>query len=165
MLGGKWKGIKFHFLNLWYDSTWDWTLVTWNIGEHSSYSANGPVNSKYIKLVNLFTYFDSNISLIENDVWDVTERSLIIWKSDLSDIIKHDFLQAVAMCLLYGPYKRHWKRTRWKPRKNHTSCLWQILEPTPKKQQLYSHLSPISKTIQDTLVLLEKDEIISDDLL
>ena len=28
-------GIKYHFLSLWYDSTWDWTLVPQTIGEHS----------------------------------------------------------------------------------------------------------------------------------
>ena len=26
-------GIKYHFLSLWYDSTWDWTPVS--IGEHT----------------------------------------------------------------------------------------------------------------------------------
>ena len=29
-------GIKYHFLNFWYDSTWDWTLVSWAFGKHSS---------------------------------------------------------------------------------------------------------------------------------
>ena len=32
-----WKyshGIKYHFLSLWYDSTWDWTPVSRTIGEH-----------------------------------------------------------------------------------------------------------------------------------
>ena len=28
-------GIKYHFLSLWYDSTWDWTQVSRAIGEHS----------------------------------------------------------------------------------------------------------------------------------
>ena len=27
-------GIKYHFLSLWYDSTWDWTQVSRSIGEH-----------------------------------------------------------------------------------------------------------------------------------
>ena len=26
-------GIKYHFLSLWYDSTWDWTPVSWTTGE------------------------------------------------------------------------------------------------------------------------------------
>ena len=29
--------IKYHFLGLWYDSTWDWTPASQTIGEHSTY--------------------------------------------------------------------------------------------------------------------------------
>ena len=35
MLSVKQGGIKYHFLNLWYDSTWDWTQVSRVNGEHS----------------------------------------------------------------------------------------------------------------------------------
>ena len=35
MLSVKQGGIKYHFLSLWYDSTWDWTQVSRAIGEHS----------------------------------------------------------------------------------------------------------------------------------
>ena len=34
-LSVKQGGIKYHFLSLWYDSTWDWTQVSRAIGEHS----------------------------------------------------------------------------------------------------------------------------------
>ena len=34
MLSVKQGGIKYHFLSLWYDSTWDWTQVSLAIGEH-----------------------------------------------------------------------------------------------------------------------------------
>ena len=34
MLSVKQGGIKYSFLNLWYDSTWDWTQVSRTIGEH-----------------------------------------------------------------------------------------------------------------------------------
>ena len=37
MLSVKQGGIKYHFLSLWYDSIWDWTLVSSASGEHSSY--------------------------------------------------------------------------------------------------------------------------------
>ena len=37
MLSAKQGGIKYHFLSLWYDSTWDWTQVSRAIGEHSKY--------------------------------------------------------------------------------------------------------------------------------
>ena len=36
-------GIKYHFLSLWYDSTWDWTPVSRTIGEHSIHFANVPL--------------------------------------------------------------------------------------------------------------------------
>ena len=32
MLSG--GGVKYHFLSLWYDSTWDWTPVSCAISEH-----------------------------------------------------------------------------------------------------------------------------------
>ena len=37
MLSVKQGGIKYHFLSLWYDSTWDWTQVSRAIGEHSKF--------------------------------------------------------------------------------------------------------------------------------
>ena len=40
MLSVKQGGIKYHFLSLWYDSTWDWTQVSQAIGEHSNPEAN-----------------------------------------------------------------------------------------------------------------------------
>ena len=48
MLSVKQGGVKYHFLSIWYDSTWDWTLVPCTIGKHSTHKANAPVifNSK-----------------------------------------------------------------------------------------------------------------------
>ena len=40
MLSVKQGGIKYHFLSLWYDLTWDWTPVSKTIGEHSIHEAN-----------------------------------------------------------------------------------------------------------------------------
>ena len=40
MLTGKQGGIKYHFLSLWYDLTWDWTQVPQAIGKHSNHYAN-----------------------------------------------------------------------------------------------------------------------------
>ena len=40
MLSVKQGGIKYHFLSLWYDSTWDLTQVSRTIGEHSNRLAN-----------------------------------------------------------------------------------------------------------------------------
>ena len=47
MLSVKQGSIKYLFLNLWYDSTWDWTPVSQTIGEHSTYLANDPVYSNF----------------------------------------------------------------------------------------------------------------------
>ena len=40
MLSVKQGGIKYHFLSLWYDSTWDRNQVSRAIGEHSNRQAN-----------------------------------------------------------------------------------------------------------------------------
>ena len=40
MLSVKQGHIKHHFLSLWYDSMWDWILVSWTIGKHSNHFAN-----------------------------------------------------------------------------------------------------------------------------
>ena len=37
MLRVKQDSIKYHFLSLWYNSTWNWTLVSWTIGKHSTH--------------------------------------------------------------------------------------------------------------------------------
>ena len=34
MLSVKQSGIKYHFLSLWYDLTWNWTPVSQTIGKH-----------------------------------------------------------------------------------------------------------------------------------
>ena len=39
-LSVKQGGIKYHFLSLWYESTWDWTLLSWTISKHSTHYAN-----------------------------------------------------------------------------------------------------------------------------
>ena len=40
MLSVKQGSIKYNFLSLWYDSTWDWTLVSRTTGEHSTHYAD-----------------------------------------------------------------------------------------------------------------------------
>ena len=41
MLSVKQGGIKYHFLSLWYDSTWDWTPASRAIGERSTTKPTG----------------------------------------------------------------------------------------------------------------------------
>ena len=40
MLSVKQRGIKYHFLSLGYDSTWDWTQVSRATGKHANHYAN-----------------------------------------------------------------------------------------------------------------------------
>ena len=49
MLSVKQGGIKYHFLSPWYDSTWDWTLVSLAIGKWSSTT---PMD-QFLKIVQL----------------------------------------------------------------------------------------------------------------
>ena len=44
MLSVKQGGTKYHFLSLWYDSTWDWTQVSQGTDKHSNHYANGLVD-------------------------------------------------------------------------------------------------------------------------
>ena len=68
------------------------------------------LNGGSLKLVDKFSYPGSRVSSIENDinkhlakVWTATDRLSFIWKSDLSDKIKHSFFYAaVVSILLYG---------------------------------------------------------------
>ena len=65
---------------------------------------------KPLKLTGKFTYLDSSISSTESDViihltkaWTTIDRLSSIWKSDLSDKLKLDVFQDVAVSiLLYG---------------------------------------------------------------
>ena len=68
------------------------------------------LNGKLLKLLDQFTNFGSNISSTESDVnirigkaWTAIERLWIVWKSDLSEKVKREYIQAVAVSvLLYG---------------------------------------------------------------
>ena len=67
-------------------------------------------NVSSLKLVDKFTYQGSSISSTETDIdtwlakaWTAISRLLVIWKSDLTDKMKHSFFQtAVISILLYG---------------------------------------------------------------
>ena len=63
-----------------------------------------------LKLVDKFTNLGSSVSSTEKDIdmrltkaWTAIDRLSIIWKSDLTDKMKHSFFQAaVILILLYG---------------------------------------------------------------
>ena len=113
-----------------------------------------------MKLVDKFTYLGSCVSSTENDInmrlakaWTAIDKLSTIWKSELSDKIKHNIFQAgVVAILLYG--YTTWtltKRIEKKLDENFTRMLRATLNKSlkqyPSKWQLYSHLPPISKTI------------------
>ena len=114
-----------------------------------------------MKLVDKFTYQGSSVSSTEKDIetrltkaWTAIDRLSIIWKSDLTDKMKHSFFQAgVVSILLYGCTT--WtltKRLKKKLESNYTRMLRAILNKSwrkhPTRHQLYGHLPPITKTIQ-----------------
>ena len=119
------------------------------------------LNSSSLKLVDKFTYLGSSVSSTKTDIntrpakaWTAISRLSVIWKSDLTDKTKHSFFQvAVMLILLYGCTT--WMLTKRMEKKlsgNYTRMLRAILNKSwrqhPTKQQLYSHLPPIIKTIK-----------------
>ena len=137
-----------------------------------------------LKLVDKFTYLGSSVSSAEKDIdtrltkaWTAIDKLSIIWKSDLTDKMKHSFFQAaVVSILLYGCTT--WTLTKRLEKKldgNYTRMLQAILNKSwrqhPTKHQLYGHLPPITKTIQARWTRhaghcwRSRDELISDIIL
>ena len=96
-----------------------------------------------LKLVDKFTYLGSSVTSTEKDIdtrltkaWTAIDRLSIIWKSDLTDKIKHSFFQAaVVLILLYGCTtwtltKRLEKKARRQLHKNVESYIEQVLATT-----------------------------------
>ena len=155
--------------------------------EYMSYNQTGDISTldgTPLKLVDKFTYLGSSVSSTEKDIdtrltkaWTAINRLLIIWKSDLTDEMKRSFFQAaVVSILLYGCTT--WTLTKWLEKKldgNYTRMLQAILNESwrqhPTRHQLYSHLPPITKTIQVRRTRhaghcwRSRDELISDVLL
>ncbi len=113
-----------------------------------------------LKLVDKFTYQGSSVSSTEKDIdtrltkaWTAIDRLSIIWKSYLTDKMKHSFFQAVVVSiLLYECTTWTLNEGRKKRDGNYTRILLAILKmsgkPHHSKQQLCGHLPPIIKTIK-----------------
>ena len=114
-----------------------------------------------LKHVDKFTYLGSSVSSTEKDIdtqltkaWIAIHRLSVIWKSHLTNKMKHSFFPAVVvLILLYGCTT--WMLTERMEKKvdgNYTRMLRAILNKSwrqhPTKHQLYSHLPPITKTIR-----------------
>ena len=119
------------------------------------------LNSCSLKLVDKFTYLGSCVSSTEIDInmrlakaWIAINWLSVILKSDLTDKMKRSFFQAaVVSILLYGCTT--WtlnERMEKKLDGNYTRMLRAILKKSwsqhPTKQQLYGHLSPLTKIIK-----------------
>ena len=118
-------------------------------------------NGGSLKLVNIFTYIWIVVSSTEIDIniwlakaWTAIDKLSIIWKSNYSEIIKCQFFQAAVVSkLLHGCTT--WTLTKRIEKKLDVNCT-RMLQPilnkswkqNPTKQQMYGHLSSISKTIQ-----------------
>ena len=155
--------------------------------EYMCYNQTGDISTldeTSLKLVDKFTYLGSSLSSTEKDIdtwltkaWTAIDRLSIIWKSDLTDKMKHSFFQAaVIWILLYGCTT--WtltKRLKKKLDGNYTRMLRVVLNKSwrqhPTRHQLYGHLPPITKTMQARQTRhaghcwRSKDELISDVLL
>ena len=139
-----------------------------------------------LKLVDTFTYLGSSVSSTEKELntrmtkaWTAIDRLSIIWKSDLTDKMKHSFFQAaVVSILLYGCTtwtltKRLEKKTRRKLHKNVESSIEQVLATKPHETTTIRTLAPppITKTIEVRRTRhaghcwRSRDELISDVLL
>ena len=109
----------------------------------------------------LFTYLGSSVSSTETEIktrlakaWTAIDSLSDIWKWVLTDEIKSSFFQVAAVSiLLYGCTT--WMQTNRIEKKldgNYTRILWAILNKLWRqhitKQQLYDHLSSITKTIK-----------------
>ena len=131
------------------------------------------LNGSSLKLVDKFIYLGSSVSSTETNIvtrltkaWTIIDSLSVIWMSDLTDKMKRSFFQAAVMSiLLYGCTT--WTLTKCMEKKldgNYKGMLRAILNRSwrqyPTKQQLYSHLPHITKTIQVRLqtcrTLLEK---------
>ena len=119
------------------------------------------LNGSSLKLVDKFTYLGSSVSSTETDIntwlakaWRAVDSLSVIWKSNLTDEIKHSFFQAaVASILLNGCTT--WTLTKRMEKKlggNYTRMLRAILNKSWRQhsriQQLYGHQAPITKTIK-----------------
>ena len=112
------------------------------------------------ELVDKFTYQGSSVSSTEKDIdtrltkaWTAIDRLSIIWKSDLTDKMKHSFFQAVVVSiLLYGCTawtltKTAGEETRRKLHKNVESSIEQVLATTPHETPAIRTLVPPSRKL------------------
>ena len=116
---------------------------------------NGTISSlrgkprKWKHLVHTHPESDVNIRLVM--AWIAINRLVIIWKSDISDKIKRDFLQTVAVSIWIhhvDANKTLWEKAKQELHENSARCFVLSRDKQPRKQRLYSHLLPFSQSIR-----------------
>ena len=117
--------------------------------------------SSTLKLVDKFNYLGSSVSSTEKYIdsqlakaWTAIDKLSVIWKSDLTDKMKHSFFQAAVVSILLHRCAT-WTPTKWLEKKldgNYTRILQAIWNKSwrhhPTRHQLYGHLPPITKIIK-----------------
>ena len=169
----------------------DYACIGLHVNTHKTkymcYNQTGDISTRdgtSLKLVDKFTYLGSSVSLTEKDIdtrltkaWTAIDWLSIIWKSDLTDKMKHSLFQAAVVSILrYGCTT--WTLTKQPEKKldaNYTRMLRAILNKSWRqhstRHQLYGHLPPITKNIQVRQTRhaghcwRSRDELISDVLL
>ena len=111
-------------------------------------------HSKYFTVTNLITINSINNTLFLRNLWTAIDRLSVIWKSNLTNKIKHSFCQVVVASILLHRCTT-WTLTKHMEKKldgNYTRMLRAVLNKSwrqrPTKLQMYGHQLPISKTGQ-----------------
>ena len=127
------------------------------------YRAISTLSAKLLKIMNKFTYLSSNISSTESDVnicigttytdchWEFVDHMEIL--SLFGGVSITVWLHHLDSDKIFG------EKARWELHKISTCSFEKSLKQNPTKPPLYSHLPPISQTIQDEqdiVVLMEQ---------
>ena len=110
--------------------------------EYMCFNQTGNISTlkgRSLKLVEKFTYLGSSVSSTETNIdtrlakaWTAINRLLVIWKSDLTDKMKHSFFQAAVMLIVLNGCTT-WMLTK-KLHKNAASKLNKSWRQHPTKQ-------------------------------
>ena len=111
----------------------------------------GFVKHNIISILRLVKDIDTRLT----KAWTAIDRLSIIWKSDLTDKMKHSFFQAAVVSMLqYGCTTWTLTKRLKKLDGNYTRMLRAILNKSwwqhPTRHQLYGHLPPIKLDKPDT---------------
>ena len=110
------------------------------------------LNGSSLKLVDKFNYLGSSVSSTETDIntrptktWTAIDRLSVLWKSDLTDKMKHSFFQAAVVpillyrCTTWTLTKHMEKKLDGNYTKNAASDIEQILEAALHKAAPITH--------------------------